>query len=102
MKRVSPGFSGNCTPGFLKDSWFKSFYLTNIFVIIAIGGIGNLLTIVSVCCVFLKNPSTRLKYPWIKNPLIILLSDSRDQNHFVDSRDRISVSSSNQNYCACV
>ena len=37
--RAVPDLStfANCTPEFMKDSWFKSIYLSNIFIIIAIG-----------------------------------------------------------------
>ncbi|XP_023331362.1 uncharacterized protein LOC111703610 isoform X1 [Eurytemora carolleeae] len=63
----------NCTPEFMKDSWFKSIYLSNIFIIIAIGGIGNLLTLLSVPYVFVRYPVTRYKFPWLQNPMTILI-----------------------------
>ncbi|XP_023326208.1 protein trapped in endoderm-1 isoform X2 [Eurytemora carolleeae] len=63
----------NCIPMFMQNTWLEPIFLTNIFCIIAIGGMGNLLLILSVIYVFFRYPATRCKYPWLKNPLTILI-----------------------------
>ena len=54
--RAVPDLStfANCTPEFMKDSWFKSIYLSNIFIIIAIGKYKLGLHLARHACLFLN------------------------------------------------
>ena len=60
----------NCVPNVLKDSRIRNSLILNQFLILTIGGGGNLLTLLSVPYVYYKYQSS---FPYLWNPVTLLM-----------------------------